>query len=295
MALDPIRQLIKAGDFAQAREQLRPLIKENPNAEIWYMAAQVSEDRARAIYCLKKALALDPLHTPANRLLLKLEGGADLRKTDTTEVVTVIPPPPTLSRREREQRARRSIKRSNWLLVSGVSVILLVLGLLFLLNIIGLAPGFVGLITRLTGGPSAVTIVNGQPIESASYPVSLIDQLPILVSKRFDGIIREYLDILDHGYVHEYNVFLRNREPYAVMIDFSTPFDRDFERNVGFFDPNGNDVTRTLCTPAPSLAPPDPARLIWRCQSNNEGWYIVRLVGIRDESIGVYRIVLSFL
>jgi hypothetical protein len=78
------------------------------------------------------------------------------------------------------------------------------------------------------------------------------------------------------------------------MIDFSTPIDRDFERNVGFFDPNGNDVTRTLCGRSPNLAAPDPARLIWRCQSNREGWYSMQIVGIRGESIGIYRIVLTF-
>jgi hypothetical protein len=80
--LEQIRKALKAGDKATARALLPPLIKGQPTPDLWKLAAQACETKEDALKCLRKALQLDPYHSRANSLLLKLE---DLKPPTLTE------------------------------------------------------------------------------------------------------------------------------------------------------------------------------------------------------------------
>lgn len=71
--LQQISDSIKFGDTAHARELLDHVLREQPSADAWYLAAQVSESPAEMRTALKKALALDPHHSNAQRALAALE------------------------------------------------------------------------------------------------------------------------------------------------------------------------------------------------------------------------------
>ncbi|MFW5709095.1 MAG: hypothetical protein ACOCX5_02625 [Chloroflexota bacterium] len=72
-ALNQVKRAIRQGDKQQARVLLKPLLKENPSADAWTLAAMVTDTREQAIKCLKRALAIDEWHTDANRMLSQLE------------------------------------------------------------------------------------------------------------------------------------------------------------------------------------------------------------------------------
>ncbi len=64
--LQPVIAALKAGDRAQARLLLRPLLKQ-PTADRWYLAALLSATPQQAIVALDRALALDPQHARARK------------------------------------------------------------------------------------------------------------------------------------------------------------------------------------------------------------------------------------
>jgi len=70
--LQEISDSIKFGDKAHARELLDQVLREQPSAEAWYLAAQVTESLEETQAALKKALALDPTHANAQRALAAL-------------------------------------------------------------------------------------------------------------------------------------------------------------------------------------------------------------------------------
>src|SRR4051812_19480811 len=72
--LQPVRVALKAGDKKTAQRLLSPLLKVQPSADTWTLAAMACSNDEKAIYCLRQALELQPQHSAANRMLLKLEG-----------------------------------------------------------------------------------------------------------------------------------------------------------------------------------------------------------------------------
>ena len=74
-AINQIKQAIKAGDTAKAKQLLKPILKENPSADAWTLAAYIMDDPQQQIKCLRKALSLDEWHSEANRMLYNLESG----------------------------------------------------------------------------------------------------------------------------------------------------------------------------------------------------------------------------
>lgn len=93
--LDAVRQALEAKDVETARQLLRPILKETPSAEAWYLAARVANDEQR-IKFLQNALKLDPTHQRAQTALGKLLA------SDPALQQTVTPASPaTLPKRRR--------------------------------------------------------------------------------------------------------------------------------------------------------------------------------------------------
>ncbi len=64
--LKQIAEAIKNGDKTLARQLLTPLMKNNPSADVWYLASKVATSQNQTIKFLEQALELDPFHKWAN-------------------------------------------------------------------------------------------------------------------------------------------------------------------------------------------------------------------------------------
>ncbi|MCE7946963.1 MAG: hypothetical protein DYG88_05990 [Chloroflexi bacterium CFX4] len=73
-----IHLAIATYDHERARDLLRKAIRENPTAEVYYLASQVALNNTQKKDFLKKAVALDPFHKEATYLLSRLESGAPI-------------------------------------------------------------------------------------------------------------------------------------------------------------------------------------------------------------------------
>lgn len=67
--LQEISDSIRYGDKKRAQELLKPILKENPSAEAWYLASQAANTDAQMVKFLQKAVELDPSHEKASRAL----------------------------------------------------------------------------------------------------------------------------------------------------------------------------------------------------------------------------------
>ncbi len=64
-----IEVAIRNGHTAYARERLRDILQDEPCAEVWYLSALVALNRQQCIQFLEQALALNPDHDRARRVL----------------------------------------------------------------------------------------------------------------------------------------------------------------------------------------------------------------------------------
>lgn len=69
-----VKQALKQGDKKQAMRLLKSILKENPTADAWYMAARLTDDRDKQRQYLKRALMLDSNHRKAKDLYRELGG-----------------------------------------------------------------------------------------------------------------------------------------------------------------------------------------------------------------------------
>ncbi len=69
-----VRNALKNGDKATARQLLKEVLKEKPSADAWFLAARLSDSRESAIKNLQRALVMDPKHGQARRMLEDLGG-----------------------------------------------------------------------------------------------------------------------------------------------------------------------------------------------------------------------------
>ncbi len=70
--LQPVIAALKAGDRAQARRLLQPLLRQ-PSADRWYAAALLSGTREQAVHALERAITLDSAHMRAHKRLTQLQ------------------------------------------------------------------------------------------------------------------------------------------------------------------------------------------------------------------------------
>lgn len=75
--LIPALQALRAGDKAEARHILAPILESNPTADAWLLMAKAQDSEAETIASLRKALELDPDQGEARQLLEELGASVD--------------------------------------------------------------------------------------------------------------------------------------------------------------------------------------------------------------------------
>lgn len=284
--LQAIKDALNTGDKKTAQSLLRPLLKDKPTADLWVLAAKAANSNEQAIDFLRRALALDPFHNEANRLLFKLEGAKPLTEQEKEH--------------QKEQQKERALpkvvvkeedlpplkkvrrKRPNW----GRRLLILLLLLIFsasctaiTLNLVGVITGPVTAITVITGGPQPVTEVNGTPLENVSDAPMRVE------ASSSESAQTQDTNVLDPGYLHEYNFRATAGESYSIYVQFLSVTANRVSRNVAIVDPHGRNAAPT-CQRDQILQGDN--NVAYTCSINETGEWRVRILGRRGESVGVY-------
>jgi hypothetical protein len=276
--LKAIRDALDAGDKVAARKLLRPLLAQQPTAEIWYLAARACEKDEQAVKALRKALELEPLHTQANRLLLRLEGGRPERPQITPLTTPVTPLkeenlPPL-------KKVRYQRKRTVWTYVGcGGSILLSLTAMLIVANFTG-SP-ILGELLGFFSGSSPVREIEGTPVEQR-------EDAPLVVTPQQSRDLsseQTLSDTLSSGYAHEYTFSARGGEEVAVMVQFLSPTANSVSRNVVILNPDGENAERSCLRDR--ILQGDNG-VVLTCQINRSGLWRVRIFGRDGESTGAY-------
>lgn len=273
-SFQPIRDALKAGDKQTAGRLLTPLIRSEPTAEIWYLAAQACPTKAKAITCLRRALELDPFHNGANRLLFKLEGAKPSTEEEqpTVEVLAADLPPLKPVRRKK----RRST--AGWL----VLISLLLFGMscsLITMNMVGIITGPITAITTITGGPTPVSAIDGVPLAD-------VEDAPLRVEpSQVKAIQRTDTNVIEPGYAHEYTFSGAANQEVALYVQFLSVAANRVSRNVALLRPDGSDAS-ALCHRDAILQGDNNITLT--CSLDTSGTWKIRILGRNGESVGVY-------
>lgn len=322
--LDPIREALKQGNKEAARRLLAPLLKAQPSAELWTLAALACERQEDGIKCLRRALALDPFHTQANRLLFKWEGPKPPTADEWNRLAGDMPAPiPEKDVRRATQeakasakpasssaplvapasvvttvplkKARNTRKRSPWRTVGCLSFILLGSACsLFTLNMVGLINGMFTTATVLMGGPTPVSQWAGTPLEEVrNAPVVIPPSQSEMIgeSSGSDDVAERTrtggrdADVLDPGYSHEYQFEAREGDSYAIYVQFLSLGANRVSRNVVILRPDGSDATAN-CERNTILQGDNNVAYV--CDISARGIWKVRILGRQGESVGAY-------
>lgn len=274
-SLQPIRDALKSGDKKTAQTLLRPLLKDQPSAEVWYLAALACSTDEKAIYCLRQALDLQPQHSGANRLLLKLEGikpvSPALHEQPPVEALVPDVPLKHVTRQRRRSPTRLILLLS--LLLFGLSCSLITM------NMVGLISGPVTLVTQLTGGSSPVTEVDGVPLEQVN------DAPLVMKPSQSEPLEARDTDVLEPGYLHEYTFVGQPGREIAIYVQFLSLAANRVSRNVVVMRPDGSNATPT-CQRDAILQGDNNITLT--CPVDVGGEWKVRLLGRANESVGAY-------
>jgi hypothetical protein len=293
--LEPIRAALKAGDKKSARGLIRPLLKEQPSADLWTLAAQACDREEDAIKCLRKALEIDPYHNRANTLLLKLEGVKPLSELERERSTAEMPRVPVKADALPLKKVKYKRKRNPWRTVGCLSFFLLGSACsLFTLNMVGLISGVFTATTILLGGPTPVSEWQGVPLAQVSGAPAVVpaSQSEFIGESRSedDRAVRtltggQDIDVLEHGYSHEYKFQARGGNQYAVYVQFLSLDANRVSRNVAVLRPDGSEVT-SRCQRNRILEGDN--NIAYVCDVDTTGVWSVRILGRSGESVGVY-------
>jgi hypothetical protein len=272
--LQPVRVALKAGDKKTAQRLLSPLLKVQPSADTWTLAAMACSNDEKAIYCLRQALELQPQHSAANRMLLKLEGVKPIPITEqpSLEVLAQDVPLKKVKRTKKKRSPTRTLVILS-LLVLGVCISTVTM------NLAGLITGPITALTELTGGPTPIHEIGGTPIAQVA-------NAPLLVkpsqSKALQG---RDADVLEPGYSHEYTFVGSKGTDVAIYIQFMSVAANKVSRNVVVMRPDNSDFT-SKCDQDAILQGGNNVTLT--CTIDTPGLWKVRILGRDKESVGAY-------
>ncbi len=303
MSPDPllqIRDALNAGNKKAAQKMLRPLLDNHPSAEVWRLAAQACTTTEKAIVCLRHAVALDPFHDGANRLLYKLESAqASMMVVEELPSIDMLTAPaysqddmPTFEPEGELQpqiappaRATLEVRRRRRQRGSGRTLLLVCLLLLavsisvFTMNLVGIISGPITAVTTLLGGATPVREIDGVPINQ-------VDAAPLVISpSKVEALDGRDTDVLEPGYQHEYTFDGRFGQEAAIYVQFLSVAANRVSRNVVVLRPNGSDATAG-CTRDTILQGDNNVALT--CTLDASGEWKVRILGRAGESVGVY-------
>jgi hypothetical protein len=313
--LQQVREALKAGDKKTAQEILRPHLQYKPTAEMWYLAAQACATDEKAIQCLRRALELQPQHSGANRMLLRLEGAvpktaplklppepakSKTQAPETSAPVAATPKPrldaeaiaarppkksvmPSLEKLTEEplKKVRTKKKRSKVRTIFLLSFVLFAMCCsLVTMNLAGIITGPVTLITQAMGGSAPVMEIDGVPIDE-------MPSAPVIVPSSMTKPLAESRDanVLDPGYVHEYTFEATDGWEMAIYVQFLSLGANKVSRNVVVLRPSGSDATGE-CDRNSILQGDNNVTLI--CPIDATGLWKVRILGRAQESVGAY-------
>lgn len=287
-SLDTIQQIIDQGDKARARKLLKPILRDNPTADAWYIAALAMETDDQKIKCLRQALTIDEFHSPANRLLHKTEGALPRheqeklkeleRKKRETQSIQPLDKIERQMKKDRFQKHRERQKR--WTRFGCLFSFLLSLSCtMFAFSAIGMLPGFIGTVSSLIGGPAPVYEIEGTPIEMRP------DAPLIMTPSQSDRASDQSMDIMDHGLLHEYKFNVFAGKNYAIYVQFLSVSANRVSRNVVIVNSEGVEVTYD-CEQERILDGDNGVAYV--CFGNVGGEWAVRILGRQGESIGAY-------
>lgn len=286
-SLQEIKVLIDKGDKKEARQRLKQVLKDEPSADAWYLTALAVDDESQKIKCLRHALKLDDFHTPSNRLLHKIEGGIPLheqeklkQQVEKRKIRDIVPLEKVdcEMKKDRFQRhAERQRQRTRWGCL--FSFLLSASCSLFSISAIGMLPGFIGTMNTLFGGSVPVSEIEGTPIQDRD------DAIIVMTPAHSSDASGQEVDIMDHGYLHEYNFSARQGESYAIYVQFMSVNANHVSRNVAILNPRGEDMT-DICERQRILE--GDMGTAFTCTVNSSGEWAVRILGVTGESIGAY-------
>lgn len=297
-ALLSIREAIKAGDKARARELLRPLLKE-PTAELWYLAAYACESRDHARQCLNRALVGDPNHQAAKRALHRLESdGQDMPPLEAL----VEPVPEAAPQPAPEPLPRKTVKSkkkgTSWGLIGCGGTLLLSLSMSYIVLTYMGSP-IVSQFRALFDGGGQAQQGQGTPVfgaPPANAPSSqggngtsgeaASSQFVVKPSKSAELKRQQPAsDVLDAGKAHEYTFEARQGEELAIGIQFLSPNSKNVGANVAVLDPDGRNA-ESACQRDSILT--DGSSVAFICKVYKSGAWKLQVFGRDGESTGVY-------
>jgi hypothetical protein len=274
-----ITRAIESGEKTAARKLLRPMLANNPTAEVWYLAARACEDDKHAIQCLRKALELEPLHSGANRMLFRIEG-AKPQKPGEQPPLSALVTPVKEEDLEPLKKANRKRKRTTWQKIGCISGILLSLSsTLLVMGFLG-SP-IIGKALGVISGRPPVQEINGTPVEAR--PDAPVVVTPQQSRELQSGVANS--DTLFGGYAHEYTYDARSGDELAILIQFDSPTAGSVSRNVAVLTPTGANAISS-CELDHILQGDNGIALT--CHVSQPGTWRVRIFGRDGESTGAY-------
>ncbi|MEO0561690.1 MAG: hypothetical protein AAF125_06235 [Chloroflexota bacterium] len=280
---------------------VKKLSKELPNSpDVYYYAAFVANNADHAEKLLKRALALDAMHSGANRLHLQLiNHGFDAMISDVPDAPTNRAKPtgsttqPIAAEDLNERRRQRNRGQRWWSGASRQRLIVVFAGSLLLslsagwlvMLLLGLSPGFVNPIAALFGGNTGLTEFEGTPIAEIENPALLQGIEPSYNTDLEIGIDGTAGDILRDGLVHEYDFTATGGTEVALAVQFFSPFANDVKSNVAILDPSRNNAS-SRCSEQFILD--ERTGVAYICEIHVSGQWYVRIFGQEGESSGAY-------
>ncbi|MBZ0298003.1 MAG: hypothetical protein K8L99_35950 [Anaerolineae bacterium] len=314
----PVMAALSAGDRAHARRLLRPMLEQEPSADLWVLAAQASETPGQKQVCLERALALDPNHAEAKQQLRRLRG-------EDKPAPAPAASPPTRSKPRRFTEAAEPSDQTAPALSAA-------------------PPLPVQKVKRIVQSPVPVEAQPLLPVTEAELPplkkvrrrkkrgvwwgvgcvsmvlLSLTSSYIVLLvlGSSLPGNLRSFLlggptptfsdapdavyhvspsqsneversktrsDVLEPGYAHEVLFEAARGDEMAVAIQFFSPAAQGVGRNVAIFDPNGYDAG-VRCQRNQIFGGDSGAAFI--CQIDTSGFWTLRVYGREGESAGAY-------
>jgi hypothetical protein len=277
--LKPIRDALDAGDKKTARKLIRPLLAQQPSADLWCLAAQACESDEQAIKALRKSLELEPLHSQANRLLHRLEGA---KPGPAPEAGSLVTPGSRLNEDELPplKKVKYQRQRTVWTYVGCAGSILLSLtAVLIVANFTG--SSVVGDVLGFLSGSEPVREIEGTPVEQR-------EDAPLVVTPQQSKDLRAegtLSDTLSAGYSHEYTFSATSGEELAIMVQFLSPTANGVSRNIIILDPSGANAERECMRD--SILQGDNG-VVLDCRIQRTGVWRLRIFGREGESTGAY-------
>lgn len=307
--IEVVRRALKRGDRKKARALLKPMLQDNPTADVWCLAAQACADgdTERAVACLKKALELDEWHPEANRLLLKMEGARPkdaefepmwlggrvdkpARKSRTTVTAAAVTDRAVRKQREkvasrkyRTETEKRFARRQMWTRLGCVAgMIMSITSSFFVLSVLGAGSPINDILCRTGLGDCPVVEIDGVPIEEIDDAVLRVEE-PDRVRRLNYG--NTQADTLESGITHEWTFSANRGGSFALLVQFMSPNATGVGRNVAVLDSAGSDA-EDVCERQQLIG--GDTGVAFTCRATRGGEWSVRIFGRQGESTGAY-------